>query len=216
MKFAPLLLLVAGAAFCANPKIVFTKSFPASTPPYESISVERSGALEYKESPTDDHPVTAKLSETETNSLFDMAQKLQYFREPLESGLKVANTGKKTFRYEDGAQPATEAVFNYSTNQIAQQLLDKFEEIASSERAYLDLDRTVHFDRLGVNDALAEVESLLIHRRLSAPEQFLPLLNRISSHESFMLIARDRAARMILEIDSPPPPAAAVNTEKVQ
>lgn len=214
MKFAALFLFAAGLAFCAGPKIVFTKSFPASTPPYESVTVDRSGALEYKEAPADDQPVIAQLSDADTSALFDLAQKLQFFRDPLESGLKVANTGKKTFRYDDGQHPATEAVFNYSTNETAQQLLDRFEQIGATERAYLDLDRTVHFDKLGVNDALAEVESLLIHKHLAAAEQFLPLLNRIANHESFMLIARDRAARMIIEIKTPPiPEATAKNRE---
>ncbi len=33
-------------------------------------------------------------------ALFSLAEKLGYFKSALESGLKVANTGKKTFRYE--------------------------------------------------------------------------------------------------------------------
>ncbi len=45
-----------------------------------------------------------------------MAEKLDYFKSPLESGLKVANTGKKTFRYENENGSSTEVSFNYSTN----------------------------------------------------------------------------------------------------
>ena len=75
--------------------------------------VDKSGALEYKESPTDDQPVKARSNRL-TSPLFSLAGKLEFFRPPLESGLKVANTGKKTFRYEQESGPPTETIFNYS------------------------------------------------------------------------------------------------------
>ncbi len=192
-----LLALISAAALCAQERITFTKSFPSSVPEYCSVQVGKDGSLEYKEAPVDDHPVRAQLAPADVNALFDMAAKLDHFKGKLESGLKVANTGKKTFRYQsaDGAA-ITETVFNYSIDVTAQQLLEKFEQIAASERAYLDLDRTVHFDKLGVNDALAEIEALWLNKQLVAPRQFIPLLTRIANHESFMHLARDRAARL--------------------
>ena len=36
------------------------------------------------------------------NEMFDLAEKLDQFKHPIESGLKVANMGTKTFRFEDG------------------------------------------------------------------------------------------------------------------
>ncbi|MBV9269010.1 MAG: hypothetical protein JO061_22760 [Acidobacteriaceae bacterium] len=208
MKIAALLLCCA-LQLCAIPKIVFTKSFPGSSPEYVSVSVNRDGALEYKESPTDDQPLKAQLQKAEAAQLFDLAEKLDYFKTPLESGLKVANTGKKTFRYEGESGPPSETIFNYSTNPLGQQLLDRFEQIAATERAYLELDRTIHFDKLGVNDALAEIESLWLKKELASPEQFVPLLTRVASHESFMHIARERAARLKDEFTAPPPIAQA-------
>ncbi|HEX4769908.1 MAG TPA: hypothetical protein VH351_03690 [Bryobacteraceae bacterium] len=196
MKSALILVIAALSAFAGERRLVFTKSFPGSVPAYVYISVDGVGNLQYKEAPVDEQPVTARLSEADIAVLFDMAEKLNYFRDPLESGLKVANTGKKTFRYEDEKGKATEAVFNYSTALMAQQLLERFERIAESERAYINLDRTAHFDKLGVNDALAEIESLWLRKELVAPEQFVPLLNRVALHETYMHLARDRAARL--------------------
>ena len=187
----------------AEPKLSFTKSFPGSIPAYCSVEISRDGTLLYKESPTDDQPVKAQLQEPDVNAMFALAEKLGYFKNPIESGLKVANTGKKTFRYEPADGAPSEAVFNYSTLPEAQQLLDKFEYIAASERSYIGLDRTVHFDKLGVNDALAEVEALWLNKQLAAPSQFIPLLNRISSHESFMHLVRDRAAKLKEEFEAP-------------
>jgi hypothetical protein len=176
--------------------LTFTKEFPGSKPAYVFVSVSKKGALEYKEAPNDDQPVDAQLPDKDAALLFDMAARLNYFSDPLESGLKVANTGKKTFRYDDGQGKITEKIFNYSTNPVAQQLLDRFENIAATERAYIMLDQTSRFDKLGVNDALAQIESLWLARQLVAPLQFIALFNKVASHESYMHLARDRAARL--------------------
>ncbi len=200
--------------FAGTPKLIFTRSFPGSTPEYFSVSIDRTGELQYKESTTDDQAVTAHLQEAETAPLFSMAEKLDYFKSPLESGLKVANTGKKTFRYEDGNGAVTETSFNYSTNETARQLLDRFEQIGASERAYVELDSAIHYDKLGVNEALANIESLWLRKQLAAPLQFIPLFNRITAHESFMHLARERAAKLKDEFQAPPPSASSGPTAK--
>jgi hypothetical protein len=200
----PLALLAGFAIAAAAPaKLTFTKSFPGSVPEYCSVEIDNSGALTYKESPTDDQPIKAQVSESDITPLFDLAQQLEFFKSPIESGLKVANTGKKTFRYESAEGKAAEVVFNYSTIVAAQQLLDRFENIAATERARIDLDRTVHFDHLGINDSLAQVEELWIKKQLIAPSQFVPLLTRITSRESIMHLARERAARLKDEFQAP-------------
>ena len=204
MKAAALVALALPLfAAAPSPRIIYTKAFPHSSPEYMKLVINRSGDLQYSEAPDDPQPVKARLSETDTVQLFDMTGQLNYFKTPIESGLKVANTGKKVFRYEDAAGAGSETTFNYSINETAQKLLAKLEDIAASERAYLDLDRTVHFDKLGVNDALAGIESLWLRKQLAAPEQFVPLLTRITNHESFMHLARDRAARLKDEFSKP-------------
>lgn len=203
MKLGFFLILTCVTSIAAQvPSITYTKEFRGSQPPYFSIKVAKSGELTYKESPTDDQPVTARMSDAATSALFEMAEKLNHFQSPLESGLKVANTGNKTFRYDDGNGKISETTFNYSTDQTAQQLLTKFELIGETERAYLDLERTSKFDKLGVNDSLAEVESLWLRKQLAAPMQFIPLLNQVASHQSYMHLARERAARLRDEIQA--------------
>ncbi len=204
MRFTFVAMAFAVLAASAQERITFTKTFPGSIPPYCSVQVARDGAMEYKEAPADDKPLQAKLSQAYVDVLFDMAAKLDHFKGNLESGLKVANTGRKTFRYESAAGEKSEAVFNYSQDVTAQQLWDRFEQIAQSERAYLDLDRAIHFDKLGVNDALAEIESLWLNKQLAAPQQFTPLLTRVATHESFMHLARERAARLKEEFSAAP------------
>jgi hypothetical protein len=201
---ALVLALILCVPLCAGtPKVIFTRSFPGSTPAYLCIRVDRTGALQYKESPTDDQPLTAQLQDLDTAALFSMAEKLDYFKSPLESGLSVANTGKKTFRYENEAGTATESSFNYSINETARALLERFEQIGATERAYLELDRTIRYDKLGVNEALADIESLWLRKQLVAPQQFIPLLTRITTHESYMHLARERAARLRDQFQAP-------------
>lgn len=196
--------LIFSIPLCAGaPKVTFTRSFPGSTPAYFFICINRAGAMQYKESPTDDQPLTAQLQEADVTALFSMAEKLDYFKLPLESGLNVANTGKKTFRYENETGAVTQTSFNYSVNETARALLERFEQIGATERAYLELDRTIRYDKLGVNEALAEVESLWLRKQLVAPQQFIPLFNRIATHESYMHLARERAARLRDEFQKP-------------
>jgi hypothetical protein len=188
--------ILSTAILTAQERVTFTKSFPGSVPPYVSVQVSKDGALEYKEAEIDPNPIRASMPQPEVDWVFDMAGKLDHFKGKLESGLKVANTGKKMFRYESASGEKTEAIFNYSIDVTAQQLLEKFEQIAESERAFINLDRAVHFDKLGVNDALAEIESLWFRKELAAPQQFVPLLTRVATHETFMHLARERASRL--------------------
>lgn len=196
MKAVLLALVLSVPLSAGSPKVIFSRSFPGSSPEYFSICVDRTGLLQYKESPADNQPLTAQLQETDTAALFSMAEKLDYFKSPLESGLKVANTGKKIFRYENENGSAMEVSFNYSINETARALLERFEQIGETERAYLDLDRAVRYDKLGVNQALAGIESLWLRKQLAAPLQFIPLFNRIAAHEAYMHLARERAAKL--------------------
>ena len=130
-----------------------------------------------------------------TAAIFSLAEKLDHFKSPLESGLKVAKMGEKTFRWEDGAA-ASESSFNYSLDENAKTLQDWFERISESERALLVLRRAVRFDKLGVHQALLRIEIAWTQKRLVGAAQFLPQLDRVAKNESFLNIARERAARL--------------------
>jgi hypothetical protein len=216
MKLAFLLLLFVCAVFAQSPKIIYTKFFKGSKPEYVSIAVEPSGQTVFKEDPKDDNPLQFQLAEGDTREIFDLAGKLDHFKHPIESGLKVANMGIKTFRFENGADTG-EVKFNYSEDADAKALADWFERITESEENFLELDRTVHFDKLGVNDVLLQLEITYDHKRLVAPQQFLALLDRVSKNDSFLHIARARAASLAEAFRKNQPAAAAPSTaEKAQ
>jgi hypothetical protein len=206
MRLLPAFAFFTLAVFAADPHLVFTKSFPGSVPEYVEISVEKNGTAVYKEAPDDNNPITIQLAQTDADAMFALSDKLDHFTRPLESGLKVAFMGKKTMRYDDGTPH--EAQFNYSADPDAQALLDWFERIAETERGYIELERTVKYDKLGVQNALILIQAARDQKRLIAPQQFLPLLDRIVKNESYLHMARERAAAFAGEIRALAQPAA--------
>lgn len=192
LLLAPVALL---AADNTAARVIFSKSFPGSTPPYVQITISKSGEGLYQEEKNDEDPLKFQLTDAEAAQIFDLAGKLDHFAHALESGLKVANMGKKTFRWEGDGDPHEET-FNYSEDLNAKTLNDLFESISESERARIGLENSVRFDKLGVQDAILRIEVLRDQKRLIAQAQFLPMLDRVAKNESFMNMARERAATL--------------------
>ncbi len=197
MRWVSILLLAGVLSAADGPRLFFSKKFPGSKPEYMQVTVEQSGAVEYKEAPDDDLPVKFKLPEADTQTLFDLAGKLDHFKTRLEADVKVpvAFMGAKTFRYENGAEKH-EAQFNYTGDASAQALLDWFERMAESAQFLTDLERSAKYDKLGVDKALRNLRSAMERNRLVALDQFLPLLDRIAKNETYMHTARAKASEM--------------------
>jgi hypothetical protein len=184
-----------GAAAFAEPQIFYSKSFPGSVPAYLEITLEKSGDGVYKEAPDDEQPLKFKLGRKATQEVFALAEKLGHFSRPLESGLPVAKMGEKTFRWVDGERKS-EQKFNYTTDLDAQALHSWFEKITETEQHLIALERTVRFDKLGVNKALLQMQAAIERDRLVALEQFLPWLDRVAKNDSYLNMARERAASL--------------------
>ncbi len=193
MKCALILAVAPLFAGADVPRLTFSKSFPGSAPAYLEIALDRSGNASYKEAADDDQPLRFQVPESDVAVIFGLADKLGHFNHPLESSLKVAFMGTKTFRFEAGAEKQ-EVKFNYSEDPDAQALLDWFERIAETEQHVINLERAVKYDKLGVNDALLLMQISFDHKRLVAPQQLLPLLDRVVKNDSYMHMARERAA----------------------
>jgi hypothetical protein len=200
--------LLASASLSAGdgPQLFYSKSFPGSTPPYVQVTLDKTGQVEYREAVDDDNPLKFKLTEGESTEVFGLAEKLGYFKTPVESGLKVAFMGKKVFRYENGAEKH-EVEFNYSEDPSAKALWDWFERMTESAQHRIDLDRAAKYDKLGVVKALTLLGSALDRKRLVGLEQYLPTLDRIIKNESYMHTARVRASEIAESIRNGAPSA---------
>lgn len=192
----------------ADGRLFYSREFPGSTPAYIQVTLTKAGDTEYREAVDDDLPVKFKLDSATAQEIYGLAEKLEFFKHPLESPLKVAFMGTKTFRLENGAGK-TEVKYNYTENKDAQALQDWFERMAESAQHRIELERTIKYDRLGVVNALMLLESALERDRMVAPEQFLPLLDRIVANENFMHTARTRASEMAEAIRAIKPPVTA-------
>ncbi len=175
--------------------IFYSKSFPKSKPEYMEIIVEPTGDAIYKESAEDEQPVKFKLMPDEVKAVWGLAEKVGYFSKPLESGLPVARMGEKTYRYTNGERK-TEVKFNYTQDVDGQALQDWFERMTETVNLYFDLERTAKFERLGVDRALLHLEAAWDKKRLLSYELYYPLLNRVIKNDSYLNMARDRAARL--------------------
>ncbi|MDE3166617.1 MAG: hypothetical protein KGN36_12500 [Acidobacteriota bacterium] len=205
-RFLILAFALAGALCAADgPRLFYSKAFPGSTPAYVQVTLDRAGAAEYREAP-DDSPLTFNLTPAETAEVFGLADKLDHFKRPLESPLKVAFMGKKTFRWEAGAEKQ-EVTFNYSEDPDARALWDWFERMTDSEQLRINLDRAAKYDKLGVFKAVTQLQDALEQKRLVGAPQFLPTLDRIIKNESYMHTARVRASEIAEAIRNGPPPA---------
>jgi len=196
----------ASGAGAGDARLFFSRTFPGSAPPYMEVRVAGTGDAEYREAPDEELPLKFKLAEEETAAVFALAEKLDYFRHPLESPAKVAFMGTKLLRYESGdgkGEVKSEVKFNYSEDASAQALLDWFERMAESAELRIDLERAAKYDHLGVMHALETLEAAMEGHRVVAGGQFLPMLDRISNNETYMHAARTLAADLAGEIRGP-------------
>src|ERR1700733_3953170 len=121
------ILLFAGAAFAGDgPRLFYSRAFPGSTPAYFDVTVESNGDAMYREAVDDELPSKFHLTEAESKEVFALADKLDHFKHPLESPLKVAFMGTKTFRFEQGDEKV-EVKYNYTEDLNGQALQDWFE-----------------------------------------------------------------------------------------
>ncbi len=203
----PLILLFAGPLVAQDAqRFFYSKSFPGSVPAYVQVTLDKNGEAVYKESPDDELPLTFKLTGAETADVFQLVEKLDDFKHPIESGLKVAFLGTKTFRLENGAEKH-EVQFNYSEDPNAGLLWDWCERMAESAEHRIALERAAKYDKLGVVKALNLLASAIERKRVVGLEQYLPVLDRIIKNESYMHTARARASEIAELIRAGPPPS---------
>jgi hypothetical protein len=191
-------LLVAAAP----QKVTFIKDFKGSVPPYFQIELSRDGSGVYKEAPDDPQAIAFRLPEAATSDVFGLLEKIEYGQRPLEANLKVANMGRKTIRFEDGKRKHAVS-FNYTLDESAQRLTDMFERINETQQHFINLERSIRFDRLGVNKLILQIESSINRQRILGEDALLPLLDRVAKNESFMHMTRERAARLAESLRNP-------------
>jgi hypothetical protein len=191
-----LVLLFASVVFAGDgPRLFYSRAFPGSAPAYLDVTLESNGDAVYREAVDDELPAKFHLAEAEWKEVFALADKLEHFKHPLESPLKVAFMGTKTFRYENGAEK-TEVKFNFTEDVNARALQEWFERMAESSEHRDNVERAAKYDHLGLIQAMNLLASAYERHRLVAVDQFLPILDRVAKNETYMHSARALAAEV--------------------
>jgi hypothetical protein len=191
---------VAAGSVAASPtgSSVFTyrRIFKSSTPEFIEIKIKEdsdTGSYEIRQLEEDPGATPFEVSHALRSKIFELSGQLNHFKGlDLDVHRKIANLGEKTFRWEQGSE-AYEVKFNYTINPVATQLLQICEGLARQQELVDLLQRRMKYDRLGVNDALLELEADLSKGVLPEPQRVLPLLDQISGDSRFVEIARQRA-----------------------
>lgn len=208
-----ILLTAAVAAFAASDSratpdgdatITYRKVFKSSYPEFTEIKISQSGSATYDIRQLSDtsNPQAVQISPALVARIFSLAAKLHNFEGvDLEMHHRIANLGEKTFTYQRGTETYSVS-FNYTLNEPASQLLGIFEDLARQQTDLSDLERTMRYDRLGVNDVLQQIEKDYHDKMFLQPEQFLPALDQLAADSHFIDIARERARNLATTIRS--------------
>jgi hypothetical protein len=195
-----LLCLVAAATPLrpVGPGGVFTyrRIFKSSVPEFIEIKIPENGGnatFEIRQLDEDSGASPFEVSPALRAKIFELIGQLSNFKGvDLDVHRKIANLGEKTFQWSRGTE-SYEVKFNYTLNSSATQLLQICEGLARQQELLELLQRRMKYDRLGVNDALMELESDINKAILPEPMRALPLLDQIAADSRFVEIARQRA-----------------------
>lgn len=190
-----LLLLPAALWADGGATITYRRVFKGSSPEFIEIKLSEDGTASYdiRQSSEDADPQPFQVGAPVQARIFALAAELHNFDAvDLDVHRRVADLGQKTLRYEKDGQ-VHETQFNYTINHSATRLQTIFEGLAQQLEDRDLLQRRLRYDRLGVNDALAQFELHLSQRILPEPERLLPVLDSIASDSKLVDVARERA-----------------------
>jgi hypothetical protein len=182
--------------------ITYRKVFKTSFPEFVEIKVNQAGmgTCDIRQLDEEATPAAFEVSPALAQRIFELSAHLHNFQGvDLEVHRRLANLGEKTFVYQSGADTHT-TTFNYTLDESATQLVNLFEGLAKQVGDLSDLQRTMRYDRLGVNDVLQQIESDYNNKQLAEPERLLPTLDQVASDEKFVDIARNRARALASKI----------------
>ncbi|HVM75428.1 MAG TPA: hypothetical protein VMT75_07275 [Candidatus Saccharimonadales bacterium] len=199
------LFLAAGAlaAPAGSPLFTYRRIFKSSSPEFIEIKIyQDSETATYEIRQLDEDPGSTpfQIGQPLRAKIFELIAQLHYFKGlDLDIHRKIANLGEKTFRWEQASDHG-EVTFNYTVNPEATQLLQICEGLARQEELADLLQRRIKYDRLGVNDALLQLESDLSKGVFPEPSRLLPLLDQIAADYRMVEIARQRARSLAEKI----------------
>ena len=182
--------------------ITYQKIFKSSYPEFAEIKLDQSGhgTFDIRQLDEEPNPQRFEVNALLAEKIFTLAAKLHNFQGvDLDIHRRIANLGEKSFRYDKGSE-THEVKFNYTLDDSASQLMAIFEGLARQATDLSDLERTMRYDRLGVNDVLQQIEQDYNNKLFPEPERLLGALDQVAADSKFIDIARQRARNLAAKI----------------
>ena len=193
------------AAIPAHASIRFSFEWTQGIPWQKySIEVGADGKAHFQGTPhpdeTDDSdPVQQDFTMSNANrqKLFELAQKLNYFRSDFDSHLKhIARTGTKTLVYQSPEINGSTS-FNWSQNPDVDWLAHFFIAIATTIDYGRKLEFQYRFDKLGMDQRLKELQELQASHAAEELDIIAPILRKIATDPNMMNISRESARKLL-------------------
>jgi hypothetical protein len=191
-----------------TPRVSFEQRWPDANPQWFQLVIQSDGSTTYRSlsnrppgsTVVDPAPqpfeFTFALSPRSRQRVFALAPQLPRFQGTLDK-IKVAFTGTKTFRFEDGGGKSSAISFNYSSSSDLTGLTVLMEGISETIEQSQILQFQMRFDKLSLNETLRRMEELVANNRLSERQLLEPELKRIVNDPAIMNIARKRALHIL-------------------
>jgi hypothetical protein len=191
-----------------TPQISFEQRWPSADPQWFKLDFQPDGSATYHSLPhlestsASDDPVpepfelSFNLSPQSRQLIFALAPQLPRFQGSLDK-VKVAFTGTKTLRYEDGAGNSSVLSYNYSSSPELAKLTELMQGISESIEYSQTLQFQIRFDKLALDTSLRRMEDLIADHRLPERQLLQPILQRIANDPTIMNIARQRARHIL-------------------
>ena len=211
------LLLLTACTSLAQPtsaprvRVSFEQRWPDSDPQWFELVVQPDGKARYRSLPhrasssAPDNPapeayeLSFTLSSGSRRRIFELAELapgLLRFQGTLDK-IKVAFTGTKTLRYEDGTGVTSLIAYNYSSSPELNGLTGLMQGISESIELSRTLQLQFRFDKLGLDSTLRSTEAKVALQPLPEAQILEPILQRIANDLATMNIARQRARRIL-------------------
>jgi hypothetical protein len=185
--------------------VTFNFDWPQGIPWQKySIAVQEDGKAHFDGVPnaadtrdTDPYHQDFSMSAANRQKIFDLTQKLNYFRGDFDSHLKhIAQTGKKTLEYHSGQVQGT-TTYNWSQNADVEELTKLFQAIAMTIDYGRKLAFQYRFDKLGMDERLKELQDLQASHGVEEIGIIAPILRKIENDPNMMNISRLAAKHLL-------------------
>ena len=188
----------------------WSQGFPWQT---YSVTVQSDGKCRFDGTPhadetndTDPYQQDFTMSAANRQKIFDLAQKLNYFRGDFASPMKrIAQTGQKTLQYQS-PQVRGSATYNWSQNPDVEELTRLFTAISTTIDFGRKLAFQYRFDKLGMDKLLKELEDQQASHGVEELAIIAPMLRKIANDPNLMNISRQSAERLLHNQGQPAAP----------